>query len=197
MSTVIPSWKTGACQASVSRRAIVLRIDDSCCTSMPSDGNAAVGSATGAPDAAVRSTSSATTRPSGPVPATALRSMPRSRAMRRASGEALMRPPFSPEGCLISATRSLISADARRPRSLSCSRARAGEPSSSGSPDTPRPAEPFPAGSLGSSSTCSPCSPMTAIVLPTSTSPDEIAIFRRTPDASASTSCVTLSVSSS
>src|SRR6266851_1596326 len=197
MSTVIPSWKTGASQASVSRRAIVLRIDDSCCTSTPSLANDGVGSVTGAPEAAVRSTSSATTRPSGPVPATALRSTPRSRAIRRASGEALMRPPFSSDGCLISATRSLISAEARRPRSLSCSRARAGEPSSTGSPDTSRAAEPFPAGSLGSSLTCSPCSPITAIVLPTSTSPEEIAIFSRTPEASASTSCVTLSVSSS
>src|SRR6266516_3776291 len=90
-----------------------------------------------------------------------------------------------------------MAAEARRPRSLSCSRARAGEPSSSGSSDTSRAAEPFPAGSLGGASTCSPCSPITAIVLPTSTSPEEIAIFRRTPDASASTSCVTFSVSSS
>jgi hypothetical protein len=38
---------------------------------------------------------------------------------------------------------------------------------------------------------------MKPIVLPTSTSPSGIAIFNRTPDASASTSCVTLSVSSS
>src|SRR6266567_422827 len=90
-----------------------------------------------------------------------------------------------------------MAAEARRPRSLSCSRARAGEPSSSGSSDTSRAAEPFPAGSLSGASTCSPCSPITAIVLPTSTSPEEIAIFRRTPDASASTSCVTFSVSSS
>ena len=34
------SWKTGACQASVSRRAIVLRIEESCCTSTPSSGRA-------------------------------------------------------------------------------------------------------------------------------------------------------------
>src|SRR6266545_3849037 len=38
MSTVTPSWKTGACQASVSRRAIVFRIDDSSSISMPSAG---------------------------------------------------------------------------------------------------------------------------------------------------------------
>ena len=42
-----------------------------------------------------RSTSSATMRPSGPVPRSDESSMPRSRAMRRASGEALMRPPFA------------------------------------------------------------------------------------------------------
>ena len=39
-----------------------------------------------------RSTSSATIRPSGPVPRSCARSMPRSRAIRRASGEALTRP---------------------------------------------------------------------------------------------------------
>src|SRR5207249_11531499 len=54
-----------------------------------------------------------------------------------------------------------------------------------------------PDGDPASASTCSPCSPITAIVLPTATSPSATAIFRRTPDASASTSWVTLSVSSS
>jgi hypothetical protein len=38
---------------------------------------------------------------------------------------------------------------------------------------------------------------MTAIVSPTGTSPSCTAIFNSTPEASASTSCVTLSVSSS
>ncbi len=41
-----------------------------------------------------RSTSSATIRPSGPVPRSDDSSIPRSRAIRRASGEALMRAPF-------------------------------------------------------------------------------------------------------
>src|SRR5262249_4808793 len=45
--------------------------------------------------------------------------------------------------------------------------------------------------------TSSPCSPITATVWPTSTSPSATAILSRTPDASASTSCVTFSVSSS
>ncbi len=48
-----------------------------------------------------------------------------------------------------------------------------------------------------STATVSPAAPMKPIVRPTSTSPVGIAIFRRTPSASASTSCVTLSVSSS
>ena len=52
-------------------------------------------------------------------------------------------------------------------------------------------APPFPEG------TSSPSLPMKAIVLPTSTSPESTTIFSRTPSASASTSCVTLSVSSS
>ena len=47
----------------------------------------------GAPPTGAFSTSSATMRPSGPVPASAARSIPRSRAIRRASGDALIRPP--------------------------------------------------------------------------------------------------------
>src|SRR5207237_2278097 len=47
------------------------------------------------------------------------------------------------------------------------------------------------------SGTASPSSPMTAIVWPTGTSPDSTAIFSSTPLASASTSCVALSVSTS
>ena len=45
--------------------------------------------------------------------------------------------------------------------------------------------------------TSSPCSPITATVRPTSTSPSWTAILSRTPEASASTSWVTFSVSSS
>jgi len=53
---------------------------------------------------------SATTRPSGPVPATALEVDPRaSRAIRRASGDALTRPPFVQRtAARISVTCSLI-----------------------------------------------------------------------------------------
>ena len=198
MSTVSPSWNTGACHASVSRRAIVFRIDENCCTSTPSVGAAAVAAVGAGPaEAALRSTSSATTRPSGPVPATALRSMPRSRAIRRASGEALTRPPLSSDGCLSSVTCSLIPAEARRPRSRSSSRAGPGEPSSWASSSTSTSFAAASSSPAGSAATSSPCSPITAIVLPTSTSPAETEIFKRTPEASASTSWVTLSVSSS
>ena len=48
-----------------------------------------------------------------------------------------------------------------------------------------------------SEGTSSPSLPMNAIVRPTSTSPEGTTIFSSTPSASASTSCVTLSVSSS
>src|SRR5436305_10586729 len=48
-----------------------------------------------------------------------------------------------------------------------------------------------------STETDSPASPITAIVWPTGTSPDSTAIFSSTPLASASTSCVALSVSTS
>jgi hypothetical protein len=113
--------------------------------------------------------------------------MPRSRAMRRASGEALMRAPAPSvwTGSRTSVTCS--AADAARPSARSGSRAgaSAGFSALCGAP-------PFP-----SSGTSSPCSPITAMVVPTSASPSATAILSRTPDASASTSCVTLSVSSS
>ena len=94
MSAETPSWKTGALHASVRRRAIVLRIEVSGTVSTSPAGSAegAVDAAAGAaaPEAA-RSTSSARIRPSGPVPWSDARSTPRSRAMRRASGDALRR----------------------------------------------------------------------------------------------------------
>ena len=58
------------------------------------DGRGCAGAA--AASAWRRSTSSATIRPSGPGAAQRRRSMPRSRAIRRASGDALIRPPFAP-----------------------------------------------------------------------------------------------------
>ena len=93
MSAEAWSWKTGICQASVSRRAIVLRTFESGTRSTSPAGTGA-GAAAGAawPPASGRSMSSATIRPSGPVPRMPESSMPRSRAMRRASGEALIRP---------------------------------------------------------------------------------------------------------
>ena len=58
-----------------------------------SAGAACGAAACGAPDAAA-STSAFTIRPPGPVPCSAERSMPCSRAMRRATGDAFARPPL-------------------------------------------------------------------------------------------------------
>ena len=101
MSALTVSWKTGASHAAVRRRAIVLRMFVS-----GTDSISPVGTAAGAAGAAdwPRSTSSAMIRPSGPVPCSARRSIPRSRAMRRASGDALMRPPLLLAGVLVSDT---------------------------------------------------------------------------------------------
>ena len=130
--------------------------------------------------AASRSTSSATIRPSGPVPLIDARSRPRSRARRRASGDAFRRSPGSRSGV--------------------CESGDGGAAATGGSGaaafcPAPRPAAD--AGSADSSSTASPGSPMNASVVPTGTSPSETAILRSVPPTSASTSCVTFSVSSS
>ena len=87
---------------------------------------------------------------------------------------------------------------ASRPRSRSSSRAGAARAFLLGAPRPTSRRRSSGSGSLGSASgTSSPSSPMTAIVWPTGTSPSWTAIFSSTPDASASTSCVTFSVSSS
>ena len=131
-----------------------------------------------APWASARSTSSATIRPSGPVPRIDDSSTPFSRAMRRASGDAFTRPfvlgAVDGAGCSWAA-----SAAAARPSSRSGSRFGAS------------------AGFSADAGASSPSLPMKPIVSPTGTSPSVTAILRSTPDASASTSCVTLSVSSS
>jgi hypothetical protein len=84
MSADMEIWNAGASHASVMRRAIVFRIWFSFTTStsplgarVPADGVALT-----APVAEARSTSSATMRPSGPVPRRAESSIPRSRAIR-------------------------------------------------------------------------------------------------------------------
>ena len=83
-----PSWKTGAVQASVRRRAIVLRTEVSWTTSTSAGAATRDGSlrCRQQPARRARSTSSARIRPSGPVPVIEARSTPRSRAIRRASG---------------------------------------------------------------------------------------------------------------
>src|SRR5439155_10321207 len=81
MSALTVNWKTGACQAAVRRRAIVFRID---VNGIDSTSSLTTGAAAGAGAAtAPRSTSSATIRPSGPVPVRDSRAIPRSRAIRR------------------------------------------------------------------------------------------------------------------
>ncbi len=193
MSADMEIWNAGASHASVMRRAIVFRIWFSFTTSTSPLGARAPadGAALTAPDAEARSTSSATMRPSGPVPRRAESSIPRSRAMRRASGDALTRPPFV-LSTLCSGSDGPSGASSR-PRSRSSSRSGAGEPSSCASSS-----ETSVGSSASPSGTSSPCSPMTAIALPTSiSSPSPARILSRTPEASASTSCVTFSVSSS
>ena len=191
MSADIEIWNTGACQASVMRRAIVLRIDVSSTTSTSPAANAGAGAA-GAGCASARSTSSATIRPSGPVPRTCARSIPRSRAIRRASGEALIRPSARAVGAERAAPRPPAP---RRPGPASRSGSRAGASAGRSAPAGSASAGPAPLPE--ESGTASPSWPMNATVTPTGTSPSCTAIFSRTPSASASTSCVTFSVSTS
>ncbi len=205
MSTESVSWKTGACHASVRRRAIVFLVDVSSIssTSPAAVATAAAGAAFGAATTP-RSTSSATIRPSGPLPWSWAMSIPFSRASRRASGEALTRPAVCTGASATAAVAaSAVAAAACRPRSRSSSISSAGEPSSSGCSSGSAASSSFssPLVSAGwpplSEGTSSPSLPMNAIVRPTSTSPEVTTIFSRTPSASASTSWVTLSVSSS
>jgi hypothetical protein len=108
--------------------------------------------------------------------------------MRRASGEALMRPPSA--GAL---------AGARLAPFPDADDACAGSRAAGASFASASPEESSSGDSSGASAAAifSPCSPIQAIVCPTGTSPSATAIRSRTPDASASTSWVTLSVSSS
>ncbi len=167
-------------------------------TTSTSGGAGAAAGAAAAGAVAACSTSSATMRPSGPVPTTDARSTPRSRAMRRASGLAFTRAPVpaSPGGRRRWAPppgwRALVSAAA-------AASVRGGARDSRATPTAAAPAvvgAESPAGD-SATGTSSPSAPMSAIVVPTSTSPSGTTILSSTPSASASTSCVTLSVSSS
>ncbi len=108
MSADTVSWKTGTCHASVRRRAIVRRMLESgtAVSARAETSSWVAGGPTAAGATAARSTSSATTRPSGPVPVTAPSSIPRSRAIRRASGDAFTRPPASSRAPLVTARNS-------------------------------------------------------------------------------------------
>ena len=101
MSTSIWSVKSGIVAFdSAIRRAIVCWVRDS---SMPVVSPLAVATPSTPPDTGAgvpvaseeASTSAFTIRPPGPLPVSARRSMPLSPAIRRASGEALTRPPGS------------------------------------------------------------------------------------------------------
>ena len=76
MSTETWSWKTGICHASVRRRAIVLRMFVSSRRSTSPGAAAGAGAAAGVAPTSARSTSSATIRPSGPVPVSDESSIP-------------------------------------------------------------------------------------------------------------------------
>ena len=103
--------------------------------------------------------------------------MPRSFARRRASGEAFTRPPVETGA---SATGLGASGSGSGAAAAGAGSAASGLPF------------------VGAgTATSSPAAPITATVLPTSTSPSWTRIRRSTPEASASTSCVTFSVSSS
>src|SRR5262249_14007697 len=105
--------------------------------------------------------------------------MPRSRAIRRASGLALMRSPVS---SAVDEVSPFCCAGLAPDMAGSAAAGSAGAAGAAGG---------------GSTATVSPASPLTASVWPTGTSPDSTAIFSSTPLASASTSCVALSVSTS
>ena len=167
MSAETTSWKTGISQASVSRRAIVRRMLVSV-TLLDLAGRHGCGRRRRAGAGAAALDVLGDDAPSGPVPASDERSMPRSRAIRRASGDALSARPLS-----------AAPAGAGAGSSLGC-----GRPRQSRSPARrlrgPAAAATVPfAGSPGPSS---PCSPMNAIVVPTGTSPSATAILSRTPD---------------
>ena len=122
--------------------------------------------------------------------------MPRSFARRRASGEALIRPPSRWIGATCARFAGLLG-----PRLLAlgaivvAGRARIAFLGRLALGHLGPPPPPFvDADGFGASS---PSAPITAIALPTSTSPSWTRIESRTPEASASTSCVTFSVSSS
>ncbi len=197
MSAVIAIWKCGVSQASVMRRAIVFRMLESWTTST----SALAGASAAQPGwAAARSTSSATMRPSGPVPLRLESSSPRSFASRRSAA----RPsPAAPRLAVARRARPFPPSRACRPslyvlRARAPARLRASEPDrplpSARLPpprERPRPRSESPSSEESSDSEemSSPSSPITATGFPTSiSSPSPARIFKTTPEASASTS---------
>src|SRR6056297_2721867 len=192
------------CLASVSRAAIVLRIPSSLISSYsrPSymaatasaDGPVGAGAAAGAADAGVAvsaaglapgcaaSTSALTIRPCGPEPDSAARSIPFCAAIRRASGEAKMRPPSAVTGAGGAACSEPPAGAASAAASAGCAASGAG------------------AGvalDASMSSALSPSSRSTAMAVLTFTAsvPSGTRILPITPSSTASNSIVALSVS--
>ena len=198
-STFTVSWNTGAAHASV-RRAIVFRVDVSSTISIPAAARRPPPRQAGGsrPSRCLP----AITRPSGSVPTirqvdpTLARSAARAGAFTRSPG-ALAGVGACAEPTSASGTWDTVSvgADGSTASSTGASAvgtgAAAGAAVAGGAPPLP------PCASARSADTSSSCAPMIPTVVPTSTSPSATTIFRRTPSDSASTSWVTLSVSSS
>ena len=189
MSIETPSWNTGAVHASVRRRAIVLRIEvigDDLDLARRRAADAAAGGAAGAADWGALDVlgDDAAVRPG----ARQRREVdPRSRAIRRASGDALIRPPPGSGGP--APRRRCRPPTAQAPRPPLGPGGRSGCLGRSGSAS--------PARAPRRRAAVVAAVPITAIVEPTSTSPSATTILSSTPSKSDSTSCVTLSVSSS
>ena len=203
-------------------RAIALRICESSTsskgTSAPAGGTKAVaaGAAPSAGVAAAASTSRLTIRPPGPEPLICLRSMPRSSAMRRATGEALMRPPSVVDAAAKGATGATGAAGAAGVAGAAGA-ARSGAAGaaggvaaagvvSGGAVSAPEPASgaPLPSPAIAGAAAASAmiseisssCAAITPIRVPVGTvAPSSTRTFLSTPEPSASTSMFALSVS--
>ena len=192
MSAVIAIWKAGASQASVIRRAIAFRMPVSWTTSTSPVGGRRRGRGRPAarpPLGALDVLGDDPALGAGPAEGGEVdAALPGDPARERRGLDAAA--VLAPCGGLGRAS-GLAAASLGRglgPRPLSAGSSASAASSASGSRPPPAPPRP----------TSSPGSPMTAIALPTSiSSPSPARILRRTPDASASTSCVTFSVSSS
>ena len=196
MSIETPSWKTGAAQASVSRRAIVLRVDGHRRRPRPRP-RAAARSGRRRLRGCRRRARLDVLRDDAPVGSGA--------GQRGEVDPALARDParqrrgLDPPACRASRPGARRRRRCRRGRFRSALAASAAEPAAAAADGSCRLGLCARASQLAprSAERSSPSFPISAIVEPTSTSPSATTIFSRTPSRSDSTSCVTLSVSSS